>query len=182
VFQDGNGNLVIRATKEGGKYFGAKITGTQPVGINSTWEARIKLECQTAGCWPAWWILNNNPVDGGEIDLMEWYGNNDWPSGMTVHTKLDGTSHRTMRIPIDGNWHTWRTTWNSSGLYFWKDYAPGMEPIFTVPAFSMNPWPFNNPGYTFVPVLNLAVAGSGGGDPSGGTYPAQMLVDYVHVF
>jgi hypothetical protein len=32
------------------------------------------------------------------------------------------------------------------------------------------------------PVLNLAVAGSGGGDPAGGTYPAEMLVDWVRVF
>jgi hypothetical protein len=38
------------------------------------------------------------------------------------------------------------------------------------------------PGYTLFPILNLAVAGSGGGDPSGGTYPADMLVDYVRVW
>jgi len=43
-------------------------------------------------------------------------------------------------------------------------------------------WPFNAPGYTLFPILNLAVAGSGGGDPSGGTYPADMLVDYVRVW
>jgi hypothetical protein len=182
LFLDGNGNLVIRATKEGNKYFGAKIVGTQPVGINSTWEARIKFECLTAGCWPAWWILNDNPVDGGEIDLIEWYGNGEWPSGTTVHTLLDGTSHRTQPISVDTNWHTWRATWDQNGLYFWRDYVPGMEPFFRVPAFSMDPWPFNNPGYSFVPVLNLAVAGSGGGDPSGGSYPAQMLVDYVRVW
>ncbi len=182
LFLDGNGNLVIRATKENGKYFGAKIVGTQPIGIGSNWEARIKLECLTAGCWPAWWILNDNPVDGGEIDLMEWYGNGEWPSGTTVHTTLDGTSHETMPHVVDGNWHTWRAMWDVNGIYFWQDYAPGMEPFFRVPAHSMEPWPFNNPGYTFVPVLNLAVAGSGGGDPAGGSYPAQMLVDYVHVW
>jgi hypothetical protein len=43
-------------------------------------------------------------------------------------------------------------------------------------------WPFNTPGYTLFPIVNLAVAGSGGGDPSGGTYPAQMLVDWVRVW
>jgi hypothetical protein len=32
------------------------------------------------------------------------------------------------------------------------------------------------------PVLNLAVAGSGGGDPKGGAYPAEMLVDWVRVW
>ena len=182
LFQDGKGNLVIRATRENGKYFGAKIVGLHPVGINSTWEARIKLECLTDGCWPAWWILNDNPETGGEIDLMEWYGNRDWPSGTTVHTNLYGDSHETQPMDVDGNWHTWRATWDVNGIYFWKDYVPGMEPYFVVPARSMDPWPFNDPGYTFVPVLNLAVAGSGGGDPKGGNYPAQMLVDYVRVW
>jgi hypothetical protein len=31
-------------------------------------------------------------------------------------------------------------------------------------------------------VFNLAVAGSGGGDPRPGTYPAEMLIDWVRVF
>ena len=43
-------------------------------------------------------------------------------------------------------------------------------------------WQFNTPGYTLFPIVNLAVAGSGGGDPSGGTYPAEMLVDWVRVW
>ena len=43
-------------------------------------------------------------------------------------------------------------------------------------------WPFNDPGYQLTPMLNLAVAGSGGGDPTGGTYPADMLVDWVRVW
>jgi len=30
--------------------------------------------------------------------------------------------------------------------------------------------------------MDLAVAGSGGGDPSAGTYPADMLVDWVRVW
>jgi len=32
------------------------------------------------------------------------------------------------------------------------------------------------------PVLNLAVGGSGGGDPASGSYPAEMLIDRVRVF
>ena len=51
------------------------------------------------------------------------------------------------------------------GMYFWRDYVAGMEPYFTVPANSLDDWPFNDPGYQLSPMLNLAVAGSGGGDP-----------------
>lgn len=182
VFLDGNSNLVIRATKEGSKYFGAKITGKWRGGMGTTWEARVKLNCLTAGCWPAWWLSNDDPVRGGEVDMLEWYGNGEWPSGTTVHARPDGTSFATQPGPVDGGWHTWRCTWNQAGLYFWQDYTPGMEPYFEVPAFSIDDWPFNDPGYTVFPVLNLAVAGSGGGDPAGGSYPAEMLVDWVRVF
>jgi hypothetical protein len=31
-------------------------------------------------------------------------------------------------------------------------------------------------------VFNLAVAGSGGGDPGSGTYPADMLIDWIRVW
>ncbi|MUM36211.1 1,3-beta-glucanase, partial [Mycobacterium sp. CBMA361] len=84
--------------------------------------------------------------------------------------------------PIDGNWHRWRVTWNDQGMSFWQDYVEGMQPYFTVPVNSLDDWPFNLPDYRVFPVLNLAVAGSGGGDPKGGSYPAEMLVDYVRVW
>lgn len=183
VFLDGNSNLVIRATRDNGKYVSGKLLGQWRGGIGTTWEARIKLNCLTAGCWPAWWLSNSSDGStGGEIDMVEWYGNGEWPSGTTVHARADGTSFETLPFPVDSEWHLWRCTWNDAGLYFWQDYADGMEPYLTVPAFSIDDWPFNDPGYTVFPVLNLAVAGSGGGDPTGGSYPAEMLVDWVRVF
>ncbi len=187
VFQDGNGNLVIRATRGPGetiqeKYASAKVVGLWRGGMGTTWEARIKLNCLTDGAWPAFWLLNDNPVRGGEIDLFEWYGNNDWPSGTTVHARLDGTSFATNRHPVDNAWHRWRMTWLPSGMYFWKDYEPGMQPFFEVPAYSIEDWPFNDPGFTMVPIFNIAVGGSGGREPAGGSYPAEMLVDWIRVF
>jgi hypothetical protein len=187
VFQDGKGNLVIRATRGPGnniqeKYAGAKIIGNWRGGIGTTWEARVKLNCLTDGAWPAFWLLNDDPARGGEVDLVEWYGNRDWPSGTTVHARLDGTSFATDPHPIDSGWHTWRMTWQPTGMYFWKDYAPGMEPYFTVPANSLDDWPFNDPGYTLAPVFNIAVGGSGGREPAKGNYPAEMLIDWIRVF
>ena len=183
VFLDGNSNLVIRATREAdGKYVSGKVVGNFSAPINHTFEARVKLDCLTPGCWPAWWLLNDNPVRGGEVDLVEWYGNMEWLSGTTVHARLDGTSFATMPYPVDSAWHTWRMTWNESGMYFWQDYKPGMEPYFEVPAFSIDDWAFNDPGFAMKPVFNVAVGGSGGRDPRPGTYPAQMLVDWVRIF
>lgn len=82
VFQDGKGNLVIRATRGPGnniqeRYASAKIIGNWRGGIGTTWEARVKLNCLTDGAWPAFWLLNDDPVRGGEVDLVEWYGNRD---------------------------------------------------------------------------------------------------------
>lgn len=183
VFLDGNSNLVIRATRDaGGKYTSGKVFGTFWGGINTTWEARIKFNCLTDGCWPAWWLSNDHPVVGGEIDLVEWYGNRDWPSGTTVHARSDGTSFATFPYIVTSDWHNWRVTWNDAGIFFWKDYVEGMQPYFQVDANSLDGWPFNLPDYRVFPVLNLAVAGSGGGDPKRGTYPAEMLVDWVRVW
>lgn len=189
VFVDGNSNLVLRATRDADTYHGALVHGNWRGGIGTTWEARIKLNCQTSGCWPAWWLSNDDPGREGEIDVMEWYGNGEWPSGTTVHANAFGTAFETHQFPVDGNWHTWRVTWDHNGMYFWQDYTDGMEPYFTVPAVGIEDleepirqWPFNDPGYTVFPVLNLAVGGSGGGDAARGSYPADMLIDWVRVF
>jgi hypothetical protein len=182
VFLDGKSNLVIRATRENGKYFSGKIQSNWRGGIDHTWEARVKLNCLTAGTWPAWWLLNDDPAAGGEVDILEWYGNGDWPAGTTVHAMLDGTSFATQPTGVDGGWHTWRCVWDDAGMHFWEDYVDGAPPYFEVPANSLDGWSFNNPGFQLSPVLNLAVSGSGGGDPKPGTYPADMLVDWVRVW
>ena len=178
VFLDGNSNLVLRAAKDG-TYYSGKVQSPWRGGIGHTWEARIKLNCLTAGCWPAWWLGND---DRGEIDVLEWYGNGSWPSATTVHTKANGSEWATHNIALDSGWHTWRCQWDEAGMRFWQDYVDGAQPYFTIPANSIADWPFNDPGYQVFPVFNLAVAGSGGGDPSGGTYPAEMLVDWIRVW
>ncbi len=78
LFLDGKSNLVIHAAKDGNTYYSGKLFGKYRGGINTTWEARIKLNCLTPGCWPAWYLANNSPVNGGEVDLIEWYGNGSW--------------------------------------------------------------------------------------------------------
>jgi len=182
LFQDGKSNLVIRAAKDGKTYYSGKIFGTFRGGIGHTWEARIKLDCLTPGAWPAWYLANNDPKVGGEVDLLEWYGNGHWAAGTTVHTNLNGGEHVSHGISPDSAWHTWRCRWDESGMKFWQDYTDGAQPYFTVPAKSVSNWHFNDPGYTLYPILGLAVAGSGGGDPGPGKYPADMLVDWVKVW
>lgn len=188
VFLDGNSHLVIRATRnplgsnQRETYTSGKVMGNFGAPINHTFEALVKFNCMTPGAWPAWWLVNESKPRGGEVDIMEWYGNMEWPSGTTVHARLDGTSFATMPFPLDDGWHRWRVTWLNSGMYFWMDYEPGMEPYFTVPAGSIDDWPFNDPGYQLRPVFNLAVGGTGGKDASAGNYPCELLVDWVRIW
>jgi hypothetical protein len=182
VYVDGKSNLVLHAAKDGNTFYSGKVFSTWWGGIGHTWEARMKLNCLTPGSWPAWYLSNDNPVNGGEVDIMEWYGNGKWAPGTAVHANLNGGNHASQTISVDSAWHTWRCQWDDAGMRFWKDYVDGAQPYFSVPAQSLPDWQFNDPGFELSPVLGLAVAGSGGGDPGPGTYPADMLIDWVRVW
>jgi beta-glucanase (GH16 family) len=192
VFVDGNSNLVLCATKEENQYFSGKVLSKFRGQIGTTWEARIKFDCMFPGLWPAYWLLNQDPLPDGEVDIVEYYGNEAWPPGTTVHAASNGKTWEGMSIPelVDPAWHSWRTQWTEDGFSFWRDYVDGAEPYFTVPAKPIQVhgrpgdlrWPFGNPGYWLQAILNLAVGGSGGGDPARAPYPSVMLVDYVRVW
>jgi hypothetical protein len=159
VFLDGNSNLVIRATKEGGKYFSGKLSTQLVGGIGHTWEARVKFDCLTAGCRPAWWLSNDHPVFGGEVD---------WSNGMATGSGLreqQSTQDRTARrrdvpVPCGQRVAHMACHMDEAGMYFWRDYVDGAPPYFEVPAHSVDDWPFNFPDYQMFPVLILAVSGS----------------------
>ena len=167
VSLDGNGNLVLRATREGDTYFSGRVETNMKIGIGHTWEARIKLNCLVPGCWPAYWLVNREPTpDGrgplpdGEVDILEWYGNGKWAPGTSVHARSDGRTWKENRWPVDG------------------------APYFTVASVPIDGvWPFNAPDYLLYTVFNLAVGGPGGGIPAFGPYETpEMLIDYVRIW
>src|ERR1700761_7574989 len=193
VFQDGNSNLVLRATQEMGTYYSDKLRGNFRSMINQTWEARMKLDCLFPGLWSAFWGANEDPMPDGEVDVFEWYGNGEWAPGTPVHAASNGKTWEWKSIPgmVDDAWHTWRMRWDEDGFKFWRDYVDGAKPYFSVPpkpihVFGAPPedkrWPFSNPGYWMTPMFTLAVGGVGAGDPAAGTFPCQMLIDYIRVW
>jgi beta-glucanase (GH16 family) len=186
VFVDGNSNLVIRATQEGSEFYSGRIQSPVKLGIGHTWEARIKFDCLVPGCWPAYWLLNQEPLPDGEIDVVEWYGNDKWAPGTTVHARSDGKTWEGRDIPelVDSEWHTWRCRWDDTGFRFWRDYVDGAPPYLSVPAAPIKGvWPFNQPGYVMFPIFSLAVGGPGGGDPNFGPFFApSMLIDWIRVW
>ncbi len=72
-------------------------------------------------------MANNNPVNGGEVDLMEQAGNGLLAAGTTVHALLNGGEHVSHGITVDSSWHTWRVQWDNAGAG-WKDYVDGAQP------------------------------------------------------
>ncbi len=129
LFLDGKSNLVLRAAKEGDTYYSGKLFGKYRGPINTTWEARVKLNCLTPGCWPAWYLANNSPNNGGEVDIIEWYGNGSWAPGTTVHANLNGGEHVSHTIAPDSGWHRWRAQWTEAGISFWLDHTEGAATV-----------------------------------------------------
>jgi hypothetical protein len=193
-FLDGNSNLVVRITESRGTYASARLTTRSiwsgPIG--TTWEARIKIDPQP-GTWPAWWTVGTNPPDGsaagkgnwpecGEIDMLEYFSNPSWKPQFATTVNADngrgGTNISQGGLPtLDTNWHIYRMEWSTAGFTFYQDGTH----YFSVAANSLPNWPYNedNPQYM---ILNQAIGGPGGGNPSGTNFPVDMIVDYIRVW
>ncbi len=207
AFQDGNGNLVIRAIRDAsGNYTSARLRTGQvsPTdAANLAWqygkiEARIKLP-YGQGVWPAFWMLGaditNTAWPGcGEIDILENFGSNI-DDASTVHGTLHGPPAGSnfagtgltaaYSLPFQrkftDDFHLFSIEWaqNSIALYVDGTQYNTITPA-ALPAGST--WVFNQP---FFVILNLAIGGPTTflGTPSPSVpFPQEMLVDYVRVY
>jgi beta-glucanase (GH16 family) len=142
------------------------------------------------GLWPAFWTLG---VEGrwpscGEIDIMEYYrgtllANAAWATAKRWVPKWDD-----FKIPIgdlgDPQWsakfHVWRMDWDADHIKLHVDgrllNTIDLEETFNEDKQRKNP--FRQPHYI---ILNLAIGGSSGGDPSKTKFPAKFEVDYVRI-
>jgi beta-glucanase (GH16 family) len=152
-------------------------------------EARLRMPRNPGTC-PAFWMLGRNLFEPGvgwptcgEIDIMEHAHVEDW-IGAAIHT---GTynhtigTQRTGTIPItdyDTAFHVYGVEWTPEKLAFSLDGRVFFTVTKSTLGSSQSEWPFDQP---FWLILNLAVGGAWGGDPSGGTYPSTMQVDWVRV-
>jgi beta-glucanase (GH16 family) len=196
LYQDGNGNLVIKAIKNNGNWTSGRMntSGKQTFQYGRI-EARMKLQVGD-GFWPAFWMLGNNigsvgwPTSG-EQDIMEWvqgYGPNTTSS--TIHgpgySGANGIG-RQFTFPNggridDGNYHTYGVIWTQNQMQYYRDNPS--QPFFTVSPANIpsgDQWVYNQP---FFLLLNFAIGGGGfpgntdGSTPNAGT----ALVDYVRVY
>ncbi len=189
VSLDGNGNLAIRATKEGDTYFTGRVESRIKIGINRTWEGRIQLP-MAPGLWPAYWLVNIEDTPDGRGPL---------PDGESRHRRVVrqrrmGSRHlgarpvrrQDLELPTGGRSTARGTPTGAGGMRRASISGWTTSPdrrTSHVPAGPIDgAWPFNDPGYLLFTMLNLAVGGPGGGDPNFGAVSPAMLVDYIRVW
>jgi len=143
------------------------------------------------GLWPAFWTLG---VEGpwpssGEIDIMEYYrgmllANAAWATEKRWVPKWDDTKKPITEFN-DPNWsekfHIWRMDWDSNSIELYVDdlllNTVDLKETFNKDQEGKNP--FRQPHYI---ILNLAIGGTVGGDPSNTKFPAKFEVDYVRIY
>lgn len=189
VYQDGNGNLVIKAMRSAsGGYTSGRLTTQYAMAASyGRVEARIKLPTGK-GIWPSFWMLGSNISTAGwpqcgEIDIMENLGDQASYVHSTIHgpgfQNGIGVANQLASGQFSSDFHVFGVVWSPDTIQFQVDsvtYAT-MTPS-SLPAGSN--WVFNQP---FFLLLNVAVGGTWSGYPDSSTvFPQAMLVDYVRYY
>jgi beta-glucanase (GH16 family) len=176
AYQDGHGHLVIAVTRAGGSYYSARLVSDASFTEGDTLAARIRLPAQV-GFWPAWWLLGDHWPAGGEVDMVEDYGNATVQT--TVHTPSGPETMYSMAAQLSGSagWHTWEVAWTAAGFTFSRDG----QAYLTVTPGEMRNWGYNS-GAAMHMVLNVAVGGIAGTPSPSAKFPVTMEVDWVRAW
>lgn len=151
-------------------------------------EIRAKVDARK-GAWPAIWMLGNAgrwPANG-EIDIMEYYSdhilaNFCWvaPSGRQAWN-TGKFPMATFAADFAEKFHTWRMDWDERQISIFID-----DKLYNTQDLSKTlnrgdpaDNPFKRPMYL---LLNLAIGGTNGGDPSNTRFPITYEVDYVRIY
>lgn len=156
-------------------------------------EMRARIDTRP-GLWPAWWTLGSKrPWPGcGEIDIMEYYdgvllANACWKANGgrwsqhwdATRTPLDALEPERDAEAWSAAFHVWRMEWSADRIDLYVD-GTLLNSIDVTQTFNPDGSnPFREPHYM---ILNLAIGGTKGGDPSGTEFPARFEVDYVRVY
>lgn len=144
----------------------------------------------SSGIWPAWWTLGVTgqwPANG-EIDIMEYYRKK-----LLANIACLGANHKavwysnTFQIDSLGGtkwaskFHIWRMDWDEYAISLYVDdqLLNKVEVSKLVNKDGSNINPFKQPHYM---LLNLAIGGINGGDPTDTKFPKRFQVDYVRVY
>ena len=165
------------------------ITSGKKMWQYGRFEMRGRIDI-SEGMWPAWWTLGVEkrwPANG-EIDIMEYYRGKllaniaclgkdrkpEWYSNTFAVDSIGG-------VNWSSKFHTWRMDWTEEFIALYLDdqllNKVAVDSLANKDGTGFNP--FRQPHYM---LLNLAVGGMNGGDPTNTSFPRLFEVDYVRVY
>ncbi len=160
-------------------------------------EIRAKVDARD-GLWPAIWTLGiqSEWPRNGEVDIMEFYRGKILANGVWARVDNEWEPQwDTVQFPVaelaeaqgltEAQWvaryHVWRMDWDENMIRLYVDDRLLNEIPITDAQHTdrSGPHPFRQPHYL---LLNLAIGGDAGGDPSDTEFPALFEVDYVRIY
>lgn len=186
------GSASWKKSREFADYTSASVTTK---GLHSWQYGRFEIKARIKtkkGLWPAIWFvgLEGPWPDNGEIDLMEFYAGNIlanacWGTKQKWKPRWDSskTPVASFKDPEwDEKFHIWRMDWDEREIRLYMDdqLLNTIDLSKTINPTDRGPKnPFHQPHSI---IINLAIGGTAGGDPSKTTFPTQYEIDYVRVY
>jgi beta-glucanase (GH16 family) len=156
-------------------------------------EIRAKIDVRS-GSWPAFWTLGNNgpwPANG-EVDIMEYYDRTVLANVAWAGKPGNTATWNDKRLPLASfgkDWpdqfHTWRMDWNADSIKLYLDdvLVNSQDLSNTLNAQPLPGGAVENPFHTPMYILlNQAIGGTRGGDPSATEFPIRYVIEYVRVW
>jgi beta-glucanase (GH16 family) len=156
-------------------------------------EAKLKMP-EGGGTWPAFWTLGSNIASTpwpncGEIDIMEYSGNNPYQSTSALHYANSNNDHEYKSGSYQNNselfndYHTYGLLWLPNQI----TYTIDNHIVLTVNKSDtgLAKWPFgtnNKIDPKAYLIFNLAMGGGYGGQIEAGLNKAQYSIDYVRYY
>lgn len=139
-------------------------------------EVRAQLP-RGRGLWPAIWLVGKTFREHVEIDIVEQLGDNPWRIYQTSHPppRLGGGVMKTIDTGFDTSaaLHSYGLEWRPDALVFTIDRRPTAR---------LDGAPFRDAPPMYL-IINLAVGGSWGGNPTPDTaFPATLRITDIHVY
>jgi beta-glucanase (GH16 family) len=151
-------------------------------------EMRARIDTRP-GSWPAFWTLGATPgirwPAGGEVDIMEYYRNMVLANiAYSVNGRPVWSSPRKSPAELGGDrwsekFHIWTMDWETNKIDLLLDGKVMNHFDLAQADNSDRGNPFHGPEYI---ILNQAIGGDQGGDPSQTKFPIRYEIDWVRVY